>query len=129
VVSVEAEAAAFQQEPEVADGAEGGEVFPVEGGVPQPSPPQLSGEEGEGAPRPAQALLEDGAVVCVGGVRGQRKDGVRGRVCEGNCGDRAALANRNAAAAAGVHSRVFGLPFRALVSGCRVLAMPGRNRL
>ena len=37
------------------------------------------------------ALLQDGADVGVGGVRGQGEYGVRGRVSQGNCGDQGRL--------------------------------------
>jgi len=38
VVGEEAETSAFQKEPEMADGAEGGKEFPVKGRVTQPGP-------------------------------------------------------------------------------------------
>ena len=75
VVGEEGERAAVEVEPEVADGGVGGEELFVEGGVAGFRGGKFAGEESEGLPGPVEALLEYGADVGVGGVRGKGDGG------------------------------------------------------
>jgi hypothetical protein len=75
VVGEECEWSAVEVKAEVADGGVGGEELFVEGGVAGFRGGKFAGEESEGLPGPVEALLEYGADVGVGGVRGKGDGG------------------------------------------------------